>query len=147
MEWLGKQAPKDRMKLQARLACMCVYVCVCVCQVRSSICLFFLCVYLHQELKLPADELDFEVRKAKFSSLGAAKYVMQMGLTASARLEEAASNGEVPAKTLEHSRKQVVTILENGMRLAFRCHQFAGGLDKESASLFHQVREHLEAAC
>ena len=32
---------------------------------------------------------------------------MQMGLTASARLEEAAASGGAPAKTLEHSRKQV----------------------------------------
>jgi len=40
---------------------------------------------------------------------------------------------------------QVVSILENGMRLAFKCHQFAGGLDKETAKLFHSVRQILEA--
>jgi len=69
-----------------------------------------------QELKLPPDTLDLEVRKAKFSCLGAAKYVMQMGLTANTRLEEAAVGGDIPAKTLAHNRNQARTICLCGLR-------------------------------
>lgn len=60
-----------------------------------------------QELKLAGDMLDVEVRKAKLGALGAAKYVMQMGLTASTRLDEAGAAGTIPASSLAHSRKQV----------------------------------------
>ena len=63
------------------------------------------CSY-EQELKLPGDTLEVQVRKAKLSALGAAKYVMQMGLTASNRLDEAAA-GNLGGASLAHSRKQV----------------------------------------
>ena len=99
---------------------------------------------LLQQLQLPPDSLSREVATAKLSSLGAVKYVMQMGLTASSRLVEAREQGAVPAATLAHHQKTVVNVLEHGMRLGFRCHQFAGGLDKESVGLFHQVRQCLE---
>jgi hypothetical protein len=48
-----------------------------------------------------------QVRKAKFSCFGAAKYVMQMGLTASERLDAAAAAGAIPAKELARNRNQV----------------------------------------
>ena len=75
-------------------------------------------------------------------------YVCMYGhiLTRTRRRVLALSHGCVYEFDKRHQTEQVVNVLENGMRLAFKCHQFAGGLDKECASLFHQVRSRLEAA-
>ena len=97
VDWLEKQAPKDQAKLQ-------------LLQVLSLLCFNSRKVQIltpEERLQLPPDTLSVQVRKAKFSCFGAAKYVMQMGLTASERLDAAAAVAAIPAKELAYNRNQV----------------------------------------
>ena len=81
--------------------------------------------------------------RVRLNAVGAAKYVMQIGLAAAGRLGEAA--GDAEARALAQLEGQVAALLEQGLRLAFRAHQFAGGFDAEAADLFHQTRAALHA--
>ncbi len=87
-----------------------------------------------------------DLKRVRVSVVEAAKYVMQIGLSASQRLaSQAAAPDPPPAKMLQHLKGQVLWLLQAAMRFGFKCHQFAGGFDSEAAALFHNVRRELEA--
>lgn len=46
----------------------------------------------------------------------------------------------------EEAGRQLFDLVENALRFAFRCHQFAGGFDGETTQLFVALKSVLEPA-
>jgi hypothetical protein len=61
-------------------------------------------------LSLPAELLNHEICKAKLATVGAAKYVMQIGLTAATRLDKAVEAHIISGDALLQHRSQVVCV-------------------------------------
>ena len=90
--------------------------------------------------KYSAHRLPFDfggITRVQQATVGLAKHAMSLALTANQRLQSSQERGEVVAKA---TVDKVVSVGDSALRLAFRCHQGAGGFDSEATGMFSALQ-------